>query len=223
MQATCAIAATITFNGSDIMAYATSNNSGTTPVIGDGNVQFSDGTQQIATYDRTGSNFDFSAFNGWINSLGDGQGISEFNLWLQDGHSNQATMWGETLALSDPTSTNITPFASSGWTASVYTMGNEWGAPWVGHQFITYTADSSADYLRLNSTATFGFDADIMGYNGGTGPEYQMYIGSGSIVSDDGANYFQRAITANVVPEPGTMILFGIGLLGLAGVNRRKK
>ncbi len=25
------------------------------------------------------------------------------------------------------------------------------------------------------------------------------------------------------VPEPGTLILFGIGLLGIAGVNRKKE
>ncbi len=223
MHATCAIASTITFNGADILAYSTSVNTNTTPVIGDGRIDFSDGTQSIGTYQRADTNISSSAFNTWVDGLGVDQGISEFNLWLQDGASDQAALWGETIALTDAYSTDITPFASSGWTASVYTVGTEWGSSWEGRNLITYTANSSADYLRLNSTATFGFTADIMGNDGATGPEYQMWVGTSSIVTDDTADYFQRAISANAVPEPATMLLFGIGLIGFAGVNRKKK
>lgn len=36
-------------------------------------------------------------------------------------------------------------------------------------------------------------------------------------------NFFSDLEPTNPVPEPATMLLFGLGLLGLAGVNRRKK
>ncbi|HPS54651.1 MAG TPA: hypothetical protein PLP05_03550 [Sedimentisphaerales bacterium] len=210
---------TIGFNGSDIMAYASSTvNTGSTPVVGDGYIALKSGV--VKTYGTSGSP---SAFNGWLNSLSAGEGVAGFNLWLQDGASNQATMWGETIALTDAYSSAITTFASTGWTASVYTLtAADWGAAWAGRQLICFEATSSEYYLRPGTTATFGFTADIIGWDGGTSP-YQMWVGSGSVVDGDVNGMFQRAITATaVVPVPGAVILGSIGA-GLVGWMRRKK
>ena len=75
---------TVTFNGADIMAYSTAVNPNTTPVIGDGRVDF-DNAPSIGTYSRPAfptTVVSSSSFNGWIDNLSAGEGISQFNLWL---------------------------------------------------------------------------------------------------------------------------------------------
>ena len=228
---------TITFNGSDIVAPVLATNPNVTPVVGDGYISFTSGSV-IRTYTVPGDPApNPAAFNSWLGSLGTGQGISGFNLWLQDGLSDQAAIWGETIALTNPQgpASAITPFVSAGWTATVYTVGAEWGAPWEGSTLISFTANSSADYLRPGTTAQFGFTADVTGFDGGTGPTYQMWVGAGDAAeSDTGADqlagvsdgvYFQRAVTATAVPEPASIVVWSLlGSLGVTlGWYRRKR
>ena len=227
---------TIMFNGSDIVAPCTVSPATIgTPAVGDGYI----GTSSlgiIRTYNNGTDPVDQTAFNSWLNGLTTGQGLSGFNLWLQDGLSNQAGLWGETLALADPKTdaANIVPFASAGWTATVHTIGNEWGPNWVGSKLISYTANSSDDYLKPGTTATFGFTADIISYQGGKGPNYQMWVGAGNASNSDtgenqlagaeGGIYFQRAISATATPEPATLIIWSLlGGLGLVFAWRKRK
>jgi hypothetical protein len=74
-------------------------------------------------------------------------------------------------------------------------------------QDVTYTFSEServtlASYLASGSNAGLGFDPDCHYYNSGV----DLMI--------------QTAVTP--VPEPGTLALFGVGLIGLAGSMKRK-
>jgi len=218
---------TITFNGGDIVADAslTVNVTGT-PIIGDGSIGLTSG--EIRTYDRGEVAGNPAAFNAWLVSLVAGEGISQFNLWLQDGRSNQATMWGEDIALAS--TEGITVFAPSGWTALIEPA--VWGGDFEGSQIIVYTASGSDYYLRPGNVPVepFGFTATIMDeFNEGTGPDYQMWVGSadGDVVDIDvGQGLFQRAITATAVapvPEPLTMASAFFAIGGLGAYMRRRR
>ncbi len=81
----------------------------------------------------------------------------------------------------------------------------------------TLNADGTSatiDFTESNLTWT-GF--------GGTLLMADQALGGGNGTIDGDFTLSDVEVTANPVPEPATMLLFGLGMLGLAGVSRRKK
>jgi PEP-CTERM motif len=92
----------------------------------------------------------------------------------------------------------------------------------------SFTAGTDTNPMITISVSTFAFDAsngnlllEIMGTGqanicNGCGNSYMEVDPSGTVTSRAGE------YTSGAVPEPGTLVMFGSGILGLAGMLRRK-
>jgi len=80
----------------------------------------------------------------------------------------------------------------------------------------SFTTDTLRGTFVLRSIdATFEITSWGIAFNTPVG-----FTGNGSRHDDQ---YISNNIVRNTIPEPATMLLFGFGLLGIAGVGRRKK
>jgi hypothetical protein len=158
--------------------------------------------------------------------------LTEFNIWLAD--NPRARGWGERLVIRPDSSLSVTADADGFWQA--FASPNDWyddlllGQWWMDETGYELTA-GGADIGTFSFTADVYVDTNENGWDENDaravlGQDYTIwfgaYAGDDTHAQDDSEILYQGTLDITATPEPTTMLLLGAGMIGLAGLGRKK-
>jgi hypothetical protein len=169
--------------------------------------------QSVADYDYDGS-FSITDFHWWGIPFGSDLGF-RFEIWSDDGTGLPGTNVYFENIIGDAGATAVGDQVSG---LDVYKYGFDLATPFSGasgkYWFSVVSLGQENWYWALSGSRQFNDDLQYVGTIGGT-------IVLGNPRENDFA--FEISGGSSVVPEPTTMTLFGLGLLGSALAARRSK
>ena len=240
---------TYSFDPNDwVTNYSTNNSSFTETRLNQDNPRLyingaSETTDGLSGYHTTyaGASYSSTGIAGYANQIPNVE-IHDFNMWLADGIN--APNWGEVLTQVEGSVPSGT--AANGWAA--YVFNNPWPQPGSGSKLVGWydVGYLDGDSNTNSNPLTFGsggidFDpftltvdlnpTDVDGNSVDFSASQRIWLGTMLPIQwQDNPNNleyannfrFEGTMNMNPVPEPSTILLLGLGLIGMVGYGRKR-
>jgi len=154
-------------------------------------------------------------------------GELDFGLWVPTGSTPTTITYWLGLNYLDSTISGGNPVTLNGGNSSLLISNNQYGYDVYEITLKNLTGGnmtSGQTYWLTLGNANDSFASQFDAWDVNEGPALCYFGVGGSFIGGcgDGGEAFTLSMGVSTVPEPGTMVMLGTGILGLAGALRRK-